>query len=40
MEDAFGFQIVLTKNEFRGEDFEKSWLGYRTDYLGIGIYIL
>ena len=40
LNEAFGFYAILTKDEFREEDLTKSWLGYRTDYPGIGVYVI
>ena len=34
-----GFMALFTQNELEPEDFEKSDVGYRSDYEGIGIYV-
>lgn len=31
--------MILTRDDFREKDFETSWLGYRTDYPGVGVYV-
>ena len=39
VDTARGFEIVLTKNKFKEEDFADSYRGYRTDYDGIGFFL-
>ena len=38
-EDVFGFQVVFQESQFSEEDFTRSWLGYKTDYAGVGVYV-
>ena len=37
--ESRGFTALFTPNDLYSEDFERSTLGYRTDYEGVGVYV-